>query len=265
MNHPEANSAMDAAQLKADIVLLIDLITEHSRKVELVTHEDLQDEFLSKAPLQQPIPVSQIKAEYEAIPEMERKLRNKADDSPEEKERRRLISRRQMFGSLFSGELSLADLKEEPAEAESAPREITPEYFETVLAEVLKGQYGIEELTSWDSKHYYHFSPLLSASYARLLSTQNNPYEQILDTVRESSRVYPRPVGVFTFEFAPFRIDPTVIQDVLDRIAEDPNAKDIRVTVTSAGTVYLYSSTYLEDAMADFLAEEMDQGEAQML
>lgn len=102
MNHPEANSAMDAAQLKADIVLLIDLITEHSRKVELVTHEDLQDEFLSKAPLQQPIPVSQIKAEYEAIPEMERKLRNKADDSPEEKERRRLISRRQMFGSLFS-------------------------------------------------------------------------------------------------------------------------------------------------------------------
>ena len=156
MNHPEANSAMDAAQLKADIVLLIDLITEHSRKVELVTHEDLQDEFLSKAPLQQPIPVSQIKAEYEAIPEMERKLRNKADDSPEEKERRRLISRRQMFGSLFSGELSLADLKEEPAEAESAPREITPEYFETVLAEVLKGQYGIEDLTSWDSKHYYH-------------------------------------------------------------------------------------------------------------
>ena len=139
MNHPDTNSVTDAAQLKADIVLLIDLITEHSRKVELVTHEDLRDEFLSKAPMQQPIPVSQIKAEYEAIPEMERKLRNKADDSPEEKERRRLISRRQMFGSLFSGELSLADLKEEPAEAEPAPREITPEYFETVLAEVLKG------------------------------------------------------------------------------------------------------------------------------
>ena len=134
MNHPEANSAMDAAQLKADIVLLIYLITEHSRKVELVTHEDLQDEFLSKAPLQQPIPVSQIKAEYEAIPEMERKLRNKADDSPEEKERRRLISRRQMFGSLFSGELSLADLKEEPAEAESAPRELTPKYSKVSTA-----------------------------------------------------------------------------------------------------------------------------------
>lgn len=56
MNHPDTNSVTDAAQLKADIVLLIDLITEHSRKVELVTHEDLRDEFLSKAPMQQPIP-----------------------------------------------------------------------------------------------------------------------------------------------------------------------------------------------------------------
>lgn len=188
MNHPEANSAMDAAQLKADIVLLIDLITEHSRKVELVTHEDLQDEFLSKAPLQQPIPVSQIKAEYEAIPEMERKLRNKADDSPEEKERRRLISRRQMFGSLFSGELSLADLKEEPAEAESAPREITPEYFETVLAEVLKGQYGIEDLTSWDSKHL----PFLSAAFCLVRQTAFYAEQSLRADFGHGSRKFPR-------------------------------------------------------------------------
>ena len=82
MNHPEANSAMDAAQLKADIVLLIDLITEHSRKVELVTHEDLQDEFLSKAPLQQPIPVSQIKAEYEGR-RQPRRERTQTTDLPQ--------------------------------------------------------------------------------------------------------------------------------------------------------------------------------------
>ena len=85
MNHPEANSAMDAAQLKADIVLLIDLITEHSRKVELVTHEDLQDEFLSKAPLQQPIPVSQIKAEYEAIPEWKESCAIRPTTAPKRK------------------------------------------------------------------------------------------------------------------------------------------------------------------------------------
>lgn len=265
MNHPETNSELEAARLKADIVLLVDLIAEHSRNVKLVTHEDLRDEFLAKAPLQQPIPVSKIKEEYDAIPEMERRLRNKADDSPEEKERRRLVSRRQMFNSLFKGELSLSDLKEDEPVKQVEPREIKPEYFESVVAQTLKGNYGIEDLTSWDNKHYYHFSPLLSASYARLLSAENNPYELILDTVRESSRIYPRPVGIFTFEFAPFRIDPKVIQDVLDRIGQDPKAKDIKVSVTSAGSVYLYSSDYLEDDFADFLAEEMDQGEAEML
>ena len=85
MNHPDTNSVTDAAQLKADIVLLIDLITEHSRKVELVTHEDLRDEFLSKAPMQQPIPVSQIKAEYEAIPEMEESCATRPTTAPKRK------------------------------------------------------------------------------------------------------------------------------------------------------------------------------------
>lgn len=264
MNHPETASVTDAARLKADLVLLVDLITEHSHKVELVDHDSLRDEFISKAKMQKPITVSEVRAEYEAIPEKEKQLRNHADDSPQEKERRRLLSRRQMFRSLFDGELSVQDLKDDQNEVASE-REVSPEYFETVLTETLQGPYCIESLQSWDSKRYYFFTPLLSTSYARLLSAKNNPYEQILETVRESSRLYPRPVGVFTFEFAPFNIDPTVIKDVLDRISKDEKAKDIKVSVTSAGSVYLYSSDYLEDDYADFLAEEMDQGEAEML
>lgn len=264
MNHPETTSVTDDARLKADIVLLVEIVTDHSHKVELIDHDALKEEFISRAKQQKPITVSEVRTEYEAIPEREKQLRNHADDSPEEKERRRLLSRRQMFRSLFEGELSVTDLKEEEPE-EQTEREISPEYFETVLSETLRGPYNIESLQSWDNKRYYFFTPLLSASYARLLSTKNNPYEQVLDTVRESSRIYPRPVGVFTFEFAPFNIDPTVIKDVLDRISKDEKAKDIKVSVTSAGSVYLYSSDYLEDDYADFLAEEMDQGEAEML
>jgi hypothetical protein len=45
----------------------------------------------------------------------------------------------------------------------------------------------------------------------------------------------------------------------------DENAKDIRVTVTPLGSVYLYSSTYLEDDYADFLAERMDDQTTDML
>ena len=263
MNCPENKLTTNTSRFKSDIVFLVELVTEHSSKVQLVTVEELQDEFIEKAPNQKMLTREEAKTEIEEIPHKEKELRSSADDSPEGKERRRLISRRRMLHSLFNEELSVQDLKSE--EAFEPEREVTPEYFNEVYAEALKGSNSIEEFESWDGKRYVHFTPLLSASFARLLSAKNNPYQQILDTVRESSRLYPRPVGIFSFEFAPFNLDPKVIQGVLDKAAEDPKAKDIRVAVTSAGSVYLYSSDYLEDAYADFLAEEMDQGEAEML
>lgn len=263
MNHPDAITDTEELQLKSDIVLLVDLVTEHSREVKLVTHEELMNEFISKATERAPLSLQKVRSELDEIPAKEQRLRNRADDSPEGKERRRLLSRRQMFRSLFSGELSVSQLKDE--ESETSPvREITPEYFQKVLSAALDGRHGVETLESWDAKRYYHFEPLLSSSYARLLAAQNNPYELMLDTVRECSRLYPRPIGIFSFEFAPFNLDPQVIQDALDRFGKDENAKDIRVSVTSAGSVYLYSSKYLEDDYADFLAEEMDSGETAM-
>lgn len=264
MNCPENKLSTNTSQFKSDIVFLVDLVTEHSSKVQLVTVEELRTEFLERAPNQKMLTEEEAKTEIDTIPYKEKELRNSADDSPEGKERRRLISRRRMLHSLFNGELSVRDLEKqegEPAEL----REVTPEYFDEVYAEALKGPNNIEEFESWDGKRYVHFLPLLSSSFARLMSAQNNPYQLILNTVRESSQLYPRPVGIFSFEFAPFNLDPKVIQDVLDKVAKDPKAKDIRVAETSAGSLYLYSSDYLEDAYADFLAEEMDQGEAEML
>lgn len=264
MNCPENKLSINTNQFKSDIVFLVDLVTEHSSKVQLVTVEELREEFLEKAPNQVMLTEDEAKYQVETIPYREKALRNSADDSPEGKERRKLISRRRMLRSLFSGELSVQHLKSEE-ESTDRLREVTPEYFDEVYVEALKGSNSIEEFESWDGKRYVHFTPLLSSSFARLLSAKNNAYQQILDTVRESSRLYPRPVGIFSFEFAPFNLDPKVIKDVLDKAAEDPEAKDIRVAVTSAGSVYLYSSDYLEDAYADFLAEEMDQGDAEML
>lgn len=263
MNHPDAITDNEELLLKSDIVLLVDLVTEHSREVKLVTHEDLMNEFISKASESEPLSLKKVRSELDAIPTKEQELRGCADDSPEGKERRRLLSRRQMFRSLFNGELSVSQLKKEESETKTV-REITPEYFEKVLSAALDSRHGLETLESWDAKRYYHFEPLLSSSYARLLAAENNPYELMLDTVRECSRLYPRPIGIFSFEFAPFNLDPQVIQDALDRFGKDENAKDIRVSVTSAGSVYLYSSKYLEDDYADFLAEEMDSGETEM-
>lgn len=262
MSHPIPYSSENCPMLPSDIVFLVELITAHSKNVELVKYEDLMEEFLQKAPHQPKLDPQEVQKEIDEIPHKEKLLRNCADDSEEEKERRRLISRRRMLSSLFEGSISVSDLKEEP---EEETREVNPEYFDFVLNEALKGDNGLGSLESWDKQRYYHFVPLLSSSFARIVSTKNNPYQQVLDVVRDSSRIYPRPVGVFSFEFAPFNLDPKLIKEILDQIGRDPDAKDIRVALTSAGTVYLYSSKYLEDDYADFLAEEMDQGDAEML
>ena len=116
------------------------------------------------------------------------------------------------------------------------------------------------KLESWDKVTYYHYRPLLSASYARILSAENNPIEQMVDMVRESSRVYPRPVVLGMFEEPPFGFTPEELQDMLQHIAKDQDKQDIRYTTSSLGTVFLYSNKYLEDGYADFLAEEQDVG-----
>ena len=86
----------------------------------------------------------EAKTEIDTIPYKEKELRNSADDSPEGKERRRLISRRRMLHSLFNGELSVRDLEKQEGEPEEL-REVTPEYFDEVYAEALKGPNNIEE------------------------------------------------------------------------------------------------------------------------
>jgi hypothetical protein len=250
------------AQLKSDVVLLVDIVTEHSRQVKLVDYESLKHEFIEKAADAEPLTKAEIRESIESAPKTiaEQRMTEQPEDSPEGKEKRRLMSRRAMLSHLFKEEL-----KAEQETAAPEKREVTEEYFEQVLSEALKGPYGLSEHTSWDKIRYFNFEPLLSDTYARLLSAQNNPYELVLDTIRENSRIYPRPLGLYCFEYPPFNLSPEVIQEIVDRMPNDENAKDIRVTVTPLGSVYLYSSTYLEDDYADFLAESMDDQTAEML
>ena len=115
MNCPENKLSTNTSQFKSDIVFLVDLVTEHSSKVQLVTVEELRAEFLERAPNQKMLTEEEAKTEIDTIPYKEKELRNSADDSPEGKERRRLISRRRMLHSLFNGELSVRDLENKKA------------------------------------------------------------------------------------------------------------------------------------------------------
>ena len=102
--------------------------------------------------------------------------------------------------------------------------------------------------------------PQMSSLYARILSTANNKMVQVASVVRESSRDYPRPVALEIFEYPPFLFEADALQQCLRDMAENPEYADIKFTESSVGTVYLYSTRYLDEDYAAFLAENEDVG-----
>lgn len=262
-------------QMQADMLVLIDIVTEASRKVELIDRETLYEAFCQKAsetalPTAQEVetaaqnkfdkvlhnPENEIPMHFRSKAE----IRAGADKVPTMKAQREAFSRREIITTLLSGRVTeaLAAAHADEKTPEVGPREvrdITPEYFDKVVGEVLSGDYGVGRFESWDRKEYFHFRPLLSRSYARMLSTANNPIEAVVDMVRETSRIYPALTPIDVFQAPPFNMKPEEIQQVLRQISEDPDKKDIRFTTNSVDAVFLYSSRYIDDDYAEALAD----------
>ena len=275
----KARASQRLPQLKADMLVMIDAVAESSREVKLIAADALFERFAARAGAAETPEVDDLvrgaEADIDAVLgradgapsnmvrfRSKREMKAHASEVATQKAQREVFSRREVIQNLLAGNVAgvmkAAEAADAAPEPEAPAREITREYFDEVLARVLEGDYGVCSLESWDKVTYYHYRPLLSASYARILSAENNPLEQVVDMIRESSRVYPRPVAIGVFEEAPFGIAPEKLQEMLRMIARDPEKQDIRFTTSSIGTVFLYSNKYLEDGYADFLAEEQD-------
>ena len=273
------HEAQRLSQLKSDMLVMIDAVADSSRDVKLIDADALFERFAARASVAETPEVDELVRSAEAdIDEVlgradgapsnvvrfrsKREMKAHASEVATQKAQREVFSRREVIQNLLAGNVASVMKAAEAADAAPEPaapaREITREYFDEVLARVLEGDYGVCSLESWDKVTYYHYRPLLSASYARILSAENNPLEQVVDMIRESSRVYPRPVAIGVFEEPPFGIEAERLQEMLKMIAQDPEKQDIRFTTSSIGTVFLYSNKYLEDGYADFLAEEQD-------
>lgn len=270
------------SRLKADELILIDLVTEKSRKVELMPRDELCEAFKAKAALAPEPEVDELLADAEKqmdrtynrapgtvsfVPPRTRSKEEREKNRelvPTLRDQREAFTRRELLRSLIARDLHHAEAVAAEAEKEAArqapaePRDITDEYFNEVLDAVLADDCGVAKLIAWDEKEYYHYRPLLSVSYARILSAKNNPVEQLCDRVRECSRIYPRPVLLGAFQDEPFNFTPEALQEILQKLPEDPKTNDIKFTQSSLGTVYLYSNRYLDDDYADFLVEHID-------
>lgn len=141
---------------------------------------------------------------------------------------------------------------------DASPAEPLPD-FEPLLAATLAANPDMAVVTL-AGEEAYHFLPLLSATYAGILAGKDDPARLMAATVRENSRDYPRPVPLDLFEYPPFDYSPELVQACLKALTDDPTCTDIRMTESSVGTVYLYSSLYLDHDYAEFLADREDVG-----
>jgi hypothetical protein len=81
------------------------------------------------------------------------------------------------------------------------------------------------------------------------------------EMIRENSKIYPRPIPLDVFAKSPFGFAREEIFSHIRKMAEQEEYQDIQQTTTSIGTVFLFSTLYLDLDYATFLAEWIDVGQ----
>lgn len=105
--------------------------------------------------------------------------------------------------------------------------------------------------------NYYYSSRYITANYAEILARTeaNDPCAQIVATVRNDSKLYPRPTAVSYFTDPVFGIKLENLDSYVDEILSKPEFKDIKLVRASNGAGYLYSDLYISGAFAQADAE----------
>lgn len=104
---------------------------------------------------------------------------------------------------------------------------------------------------------YLYSDQHISTNYAKMMVRVEDKdlYGMIAETVRDESRMYPRPTEVKLFQEEPFSLTEEVFQQVLVQLQEKAEYADIREVRDSNGTRYLYSEQYLTHDHARGLVE----------
>jgi hypothetical protein len=97
----------------------------------------------------------------------------------------------------------------------------------------------------------------ITSSYAKLLARTEggDPLATIADTVREESRIYPRPTDVRLFLEPPFNMTWDEITAHIDQLLGPETYGDIVKLVASTGTIYLFSEKHMTPGHARSIVE----------
>ncbi len=143
------------------------------------------------------------------------------------------------------------------AEFKDEKYELTDEEILKVIAE-FKNEDKFSDIQILKGRTRYFFSDdSMSESYARTLARVEDKdlLKLIAETVRENSRIYPRPSDCRTFYKTPYNISEEIFKSVLEEMKEKEEYQDIKITEASNGVPYLYSDEFLEEEHAIALTE----------
>ncbi len=94
---------------------------------------------------------------------------------------------------------------------------------------------------------YLYSEETMTGTFAEVQarSEANDPVATIAATVRDESRIYPRPTNLQTFAAPIFNINPDSLENYAAEVVRRPEYNDIKSLKASTGALYLYSTTYL--------------------
>jgi|GEM_PF-1497165 len=111
-------------------------------------------------------------------------------------------------------------------------------------------RYGdIRTVTAATGEQFFYSTRHMSDYFAVLLSrvAAKDPCATIAETVRDESRIYPRPTCILLFKEKLFGMNEADLKEIVDRTLERPEYSDLKKMVHPAtGGIYLYSSQYID-------------------
>ncbi len=127
------------------------------------------------------------------------------------------------------------------------------------IIEELKAREEFSDICTINGKEkmYLYSEQYMTGKYAKMmvLVEENDLFKTISETVREESRIYPRPTDVRLFGKSPFKLSKEEFAEVYEQLKKNEEYKDIQETRASNNALYLYSDKFMRKAHAASLAE----------
>jgi len=143
--------------------------------------------------------------------------------------------------------------------------ELEFEGIDAVLPRLLKdARYqDIQKIVVSDEAVFLYSQRYITENYAKILARTegSDPLAAIAETVRDESRIYPRPTDIRLFAQPPFNMDRDEIPALVDQLIEQKAYGDIKKIVASTGAIYLHSEQHLGTAHARSLVEWEEVGQ----